>query len=445
MKKTIHQAFVETITREYLKCAACGECRMVCPVYGVEGFERNVARGRLALARGLAEGDLELTDRVQASFDNCLLCMACVENCAGHVDMVEVVLKSRAYVASQRGVPKVKALAFKALGSRRKYQDLGAAGARAAQSICTAVLPENSGLRLKLARLNYSILPTLARRPFIGSRDRTYGSDKPKKVLLFVGCAGNYIYDSIPRKTVALLNALDVGVIVLADQGCCGSPVQAHADSTTLETLAVNNVEVLSGSEFMDCPIVTICSSGGLMLKHHYPGILSQTQFETHAKDISCRTMDISQYLVDRIGIDTIKSRIKQKIPQTLTYHDPCHLGRGQGITAQPRALLKAVCDHFAEMPDAAMCCGLGGTYGLSHTDVSRQILDKKTDGFAAMDPVPSWVATGCPACIMQLRHGLSRVMPGITVGHTVEFLWQAITGSDPCQPGDRSRASVHN
>lgn len=435
MKKKIQQAFIETINREYLKCAACGECRMVCPVYGVEGVERSVARGRLALAKALADGDLELTDRVQSSFDNCLLCMACVENCAGHVDMVEVVLKSRAHVASLRGVPKVKALAFKALGTDRKYQDLGAAGARAVQSVCTAALPENSGLRLKLARLNYPTLPPLAKRPFIGRQDRVYGADKQQKVVLFVGCAGNYIYDTIPRKTVELFNALDVGVIVLSHQGCCGAPVQSHGDLRALEILAVNNVQVLSDSEFMDCPVVTICSSGGLMLKQHYPRILAQTPFESAAKELSCRTMDISQYLADQIGIDTIKSKIKQKIPHTLTYHDPCHLGRGQGVTAQPRALLKAVCDHYAEMPDAGSCCGLGGTYGLSHTDVSRQILDKKTKNIAAMDQVPARLATGCPACIMQLTHGVSRAIPGIKVGHTVEYLWQAIICSGPCQP----------
>jgi glycolate oxidase iron-sulfur subunit len=435
MKKKIRQAFTETINREFQKCAACGECRMVCPVYGVEGFERSVARGRLALAKALADGDLELTDRVQASFDNCLLCMACVENCAGHVDMIEVVLKSRAYVADLRGVPRAKTLAFKALGTDRKYQDLGAAGARAAQALAMAAVPENSGLRLRLARLNYPTLPPLARRPFIARQDRIYGADKRQKVMLFVGCAGNYIYDSIPRKTVAVLNALDVGVIVLSHQGCCGAPVLAHADSTNLERLAVNNVQVLSDPQFLDLPIVTICSSGGLMLKHHYPGILSHTPLETAAKALSCRTMDISQYLADQIGIDRFKSRIKQKIPHILTYHDPCHLGRGQGVAAQPRILLKAVCDHFSEMPDAAMCCGLGGTYGLSHTDVSRQILKKKTDGLAAMDPVPSRVATGCPACIMQLSHGLARTISGTAVNHTVHYLWQALTGSDPGQP----------
>ncbi len=431
MKTDLQQDFIETINKEYKKCAACGECRMVCPVYGVSGLEKNVARGRLALAKAVADGDLDLTDTMADSFENCLLCMGCVTQCAGGVDMVEVVLKSRAYYVAKKGLPMAKNLAFKALTTDRKYQNMGAAGARKAQALFMSTLPETSGLRLKFSLPGFSelgqrILPALPATPFITRQDRVYKAEQQKQsVLLFVGCAGNYLYPGIPEKTLAVLNTLGVEVMVLSGQGCCGAPVQAHADTNTLKKLAVNNVQLFS--KHRDQKIITICSSGGLMLKKHYPRILAGTKFEAQALDMSRRTMDISEYLVDRIGIENIKSRIKQKISLTLTYHDPCHLGRGQQITTQPRKLLQAICENYLEMPDAKVCCGLGGTYGFSHAKISEQILDKKINTIAGMTKIPARLATGCPACIMQLVHGLHKHSLSVEVGHIVAFLHRAL------------------
>ncbi len=404
---------------------------MVCPVYAVSGLEKNVARGRLALAKAVADGDLELTDNIAASFENCLLCMACVRNCAGSVNMIEIVLKSRAYLASKKGLSKTQKMTVKAFSADRKYQDMGIAAARIAQSVFMSTLPETSGLRLKLPlpwfeELEKRILPALAKKPFMGKQDRTYKADSQKQgVLLFVGCANNYIYTKTAKKTVQLLNALGVGVTVLSGQSCCGAPAQAHADIKTLKKLAENNVQCFS--KILQEKIITICSSGGLMLKKHYPGILEGTKAEGKSLYISRRTMDISEYLADHLGIDEIKSKIKRKIPQTLTYHDPCHLGRGQQVTTQPRMLLQAVCEDYAEMPKAEGCCGLGGTYGIGHAETSEQILDKKIKTIAGMDKLPAKLATGCPACIMQLTHGLYNKESQIEVDHIVHYLWQAL------------------
>jgi glycolate oxidase iron-sulfur subunit len=431
MKKDPQSDFIETVNREYLKCAACGECRVVCPVYGVSGLEKNVARGRLSLAKALADGELEPSDNIAGSFENCLLCMACSSQCAGHVDMVEVVLKGRAWLAHLKGLHRIKELAFKALGSDRKYQDAGFATARLAQYLFTSPLPENSGLRLRLslpgfAPLMERILPALPRKPFIGRADQVFKAEKQRRhILLFVGCAANYIYTEIAQETVHLLNRLGVGVTVLSKQGCCGAPVQSHGDIKTLRKLAENNIKVFSGTS--DLTIITICSSGGMMLKTGYPHILAGTELEAKALDISLRTMDISEYLVERIGIEEIKHRMKRKITRALSYHDPCHLGRGQQITNQPRVLLREVCEHYEEMPDAGGCCGLGGTYGIGHAEVSEQILDKKILNIASMESVPERLATACPACIMQLTHGFYKKGFHTEVNHIVHYIWQSL------------------
>lgn len=96
-------------------------------------------------------------------------------------------------------------------------------------------------------------------------------------------------------------------------------------------------------------------------------------------------------------------------------------------MISQPRALLQAVCEDYAEMPDARECCGLGGTYGFSHPEISEQILAKKIKSISGMDRVPAKLATGCPGCIMQLTHGLNHGQIKMEVGHVVQYLCQAL------------------
>ena len=79
-------------------------------------------------------------------------------------------------------------------------------------------------------------------------------------------------------------------------------------------------------------------------------------------------TMDIAQYLVDVIGLERVATRIKTPLDlratRSVTYHDPCHLARGQGVRDHPRQLLRLACGPgFKDMAEADRCCGLAGTY----------------------------------------------------------------------------------
>ncbi len=446
MNRTAWKTFVDTVHREAAKCSACGECRMVCPVYGATGLERNVARGRLALAEALADGSLLLTPEIARAFESCLLCMACVRTCSGQVNMVDVVLKARACLSSRKIMPDIQTLAFQALTADRKYRDMGATTARKAQAVFMSGLPETSGLRLKLTlprfkALGERLLPGLTPAPFISGRDQTYPAlGQKRSVILFVGCASNYIYTDIAETSVQVLHHLGIGVIVPSGQCCCGAPVQARADTRTLRRLAGDNLRCLSGQPGI--PILTLCASGGLMLKRHYPDILAGTALDGRAEEISRRTMDITEYLTEEVGLERIRSRIRRTLTDPLTYHDPCHLRHGQGVVSQPRAILRAICDQFLEMPNANGCCGLGGTYGLSHADLSMRILTEKTKKIAEMNPFPLELATGCPGCIMQLTHGCYQAGLRIRVRHTVQYLWQAMAEQNLQQTTFASRST---
>jgi glycolate oxidase iron-sulfur subunit len=128
---------------------------------------------------------------------------------------------------------------------------------------------------------------------------------------------------------------------------------------------------------------------------------------------------DISEFLVKFGKLDLGGARIE---PVTVTYHDPCHLNRGQGEVDAPRRLLEAM-PHvtFVEMEEADRCCGGGGTFSFSHYDLAKEIGRKKVNFIAATGA--DIVATSCPSCMMQLEDMLRRNGLSQEVVHVVELL----------------------
>ncbi len=129
--------------------------------------------------------------------------------------------------------------------------------------------------------------------------------------------------------------------------------------------------------------------------------------------------MDLSSLLHELLAGHNLK-----KIDRSITYHDPCHLAKGQGITAAPRKLLYRTCSDFREMPGADSCCG-GGAFAFYNYNTSMGILDKKIS--AIKETGAEIVTTCCPSCIMQIRHGLLKNDLAASVAHPVEILAQSL------------------
>jgi glycolate oxidase iron-sulfur subunit len=163
----------------------------------------------------------------------------------------------------------------------------------------------------------------------------------------------------------------------------------------------------------LDCDlIVTECGSCSGFLKE-YRELLPD---ESPGADLGARVRDFTELLA------TLALPEPAERGTLVTYHDPCHLGRAQGIREQPRKLLVDVGGfELREMADADRCCGGAGSYNLTHPGLSRTILGQKLDRAEATEA--EVVATACPACIMQLDWG-SRER-GLTrpVRHVAELL----------------------
>jgi len=109
-----------------------------------------------------------------------------------------------------------------------------------------------------------------------------------------------------------------------------------------------------------------------------------------------------------------------------VTWHDPCHLGRGQGLAQIARDVLRSVPGiELAEMKDPAQCCGFGGVMRVSHPSLSGTIGEKKARDISATQA--SLVITGCPGCRMQIADALRHAGSETEVVHTVQVLAEAV------------------
>lgn len=423
---TVELTHLASVADELAKCAKCGECRSVCPVFAHGGRERHVARGKLGLAEAVRTGELGLSDAFDEVANNCLLCLACVSNCGSGVRVDRVIRAARADLASHRGLPAFKRLIFRMLAEGRGGMNFLSRSGSLFQYLLFRRIPHTSGLRRRfplpwMDKDRY--LPALSSKPFLSRMsDARPSGDPVDTVLLFTGCSVNYMFPHIAEAVTSVLTKLGVRVIVPVDQMCCGTMADVGGDRETAKLLARKNLSLFTSGE-LPYKIVTPCSSCGYTLSHGYQELMAgDDQWSEKALNVAERVYDISRYLIQEIGPERIAARLTKPFPGKVTYHDPCHLKRGQGVSAEPRQLLKLACGGgFVEMNEADRCCGSGGLYGLTHRRTSLNILSRKIENMAETEAATA--ATGCPACLVQLQEGIINSKLDITPLHTIEIL----------------------
>jgi len=412
---------------EARKCTRCGSCQTICPVHGRVLTEATCARGKVQLMRGFLEGRIPLNKEIQEIASNCLMCKACTQNCPSGVHTDQLFFQLRKALAKEVGLPWAKKAAFTALTYRRLF-DMGLRLGSVFQSLVLKEAPDGRGgkvsrIPLPAAGLNLRrVLPALARRPL-----RSLLADRPRltspkaTVALFPGCMLSYVY---PQAGVAIVDVLarnNIDAVLLDGLGCCGVPALSNGDFETSGMLARANVRALSSRSFD--AVITGCASCGAALKHDYATLIEDGPEREKWETLSGKVFDIAQFLVANGFSDSFKGQALK-----VTYHDPCHLARGMGVTREPRELLKALPGvEFVEMRDANTCCGCGGTFSLTQYDMARRINDAKLDNIERSGA--EIVATGCSACKMHINDGLSRRRGNVRVLHTAEILAMAYKG----------------
>ena len=214
-----------------------------------------------------------------------------------------------------------------------------------------------------------------------------------------------------------MLNLHGVTVITPKNQHCCGTPLFTSGEKEIASDLIHNNLAIF-GALDVDY-IITGCGSCGLAWKQEFAHVLGEGHPDYGlALELGKKTKDISEFLV-MIGLNT---ELMQPVQQKITYHDSCHLNRGQKINRQPRQLLQALPgSSYIEMEKADGCCGSGGSFNLAYYEISRKINQQKTAHIA--ETGADVVAVGCPACLMHIKDGLAQDGIAVETRHIVELL----------------------
>ena len=403
------------------QCMKCGFCGYFCPIYREEREEKGLARGKDQLIRLALEGKQDLSPGFYQAIDNCLLCKTCVQYCPAKTRIDHAVAAARADYVAERGLPLAKRIVFRHLLPRRRLFGM----ALRLASWFQRVLPRAEGgfrhlpqflSALGAGRAIPDIAPRFLRRTL---PERTLATGVAKyRVGFFSGCATEYVFPEIGVMIVDVLRNLDCQVLFDRRQGCCGAPVYLSGDFSTARKMAARNLEAFDGCDF----VVTGCATCGSGLSE-YPTYLAETPEEHQCfQRFAARVKDFNAFVVDVVAADLNRLAIRPRFRgRTITWHDPCHLARYQDVRAQPRKILQSLEGiRFVEMPDADRCCGLGGSFSITHYEVSRKIADHKVDAITACGA--DAVVTACPGCMIQLRDALARRSLAVDVLHIGEL-----------------------
>ncbi len=418
-KQLAEQHLLEA-AKDFQKCMQCGKCRSVCPVFKEFGNELFVARGKNKIAQKIVSGDLQITDRVEQAINECLNCKTCSANCPAGVSPEHVVLRLRWYITTQKGLHFFKALIFRQLLWRKWPITLGCAIVGIAQKVLFGIGPKNPVRHL------FPLFGFSKRRNFPQLAIRSAQSQLPEvsppksgvakkgRIGYFTGCAGNLIYTNVAKSVVDILTGYGYEVVIPKKQKCNGTPVLANGDYEGAKQLMEHNFDLFQTYD-LDA-IVVACSSCGMSLKKEIKVFVDDSP---ELREFTGKVFDINEFIDKNIDI---KPEQLGRIPYKVTYHDPCHMVRGQGVKDQPRNLLKMIPGvEFTEMKDADTCCGSAGSYCITHYDTSIKINNHKVKNI--QDAKVDMVATGCPTCVMHIADNLGQHESNENVRFVVEIL----------------------
>lgn len=414
------------LIQEAEKCSRCGACAPHCPVFRELQRETYSSRGKTEVAKALLEGTLSYSKYTEDLFSKCLLCLTCKANCPGGVDQGKLVLGIRAELARRRGLPFSKKVAFKYLLKNRSR--FGKA-LKTFSYLQMFARPKGDG---QLRHLPFflsafgkgRLIPDLSKTPLREEFPEVIPPSKgpaTMRVGFFSGCFIDFVDPAIGRSLIRVLARHGIEVIFPKKQTCCGIPVFMSGDLENGLDLLKINLEAFAAYE-LDAVIVA-CATCGTALKESYKILVEgeSREWKDRVAAFSARVMDISEFLTQKMQL----TKAGQESLQKVTYHDPCHLNRSQGVTAQPRQVLKNLTGvTLVEMRDPGRCCGGGGSFSFYNYDLSKQISRRKVEDIEGTGA--STVVTGCPGCMLQLKDQLGQKESSVKVKHLIQVVDEA-------------------
>ena len=239
------------------------------------------------------------------------------------------------------------------------------------------------------------------------------------RVSLFIPCLMDVLLAATAENTLRLLRRLGCDPAYPEGQTCCGLMPFNAGQRKAARQLARHFIEVFDQGEAVVCPSGSCVN----MVRNHYPELFcDEPDWLRRAEAISGRTYELSEYLVDVLGVQDVGAAYEGKV----AYHESCNLVNGLGVTEQPKKLIRAVKGAaLIPMDRADACCGFGGVFSVVYPDVSQAMLTDKVNHILESG---AEVVVACDAgCLMNIAGGLRRVGSPVRTMHLIEVLASGI------------------
>jgi len=375
--KEVVDIIKETGGEELKLCYQCGLCTGVCPWNTVRSF---------LVRRILHQAQLGLVDFEDEDMWLCVTCRACVERCPRSVGIIDIMKALRRGI-TELGIAKVPD------SLRITIKNISGTGNPLGEP------PEN--------RANWA--------KDLDIKEYTEGTEW----LYFTGCMASYDpkLQRILRAIVNLFKKAQVDFGILGSrETCSGESVRKAGDEQLFQTLAQTNIDTFK--ELGVKKIVTTSPHSYHTFKNEYPELGGN--FEV---------IHYSQLLAELIREGRLKPT--KELNKKVTYHDPCYLGRHNGIYDEPREVLHSIPGiELIEMPrsrENSLCCGGGGGGIWMETKKGERFADIRLE--KAIETGAGTLAVACPFCMSMFEDSVLSLDKGdiIEIKDIAELLQEVI------------------
>ncbi|MCE5213152.1 MAG: succinate dehydrogenase/fumarate reductase iron-sulfur subunit [Methanobacterium sp.] len=370
-------------SKKLRSCIECLSCLSSCPVlketaeFAGPYFMRYISK--------FALDPRDCADRAQIGFDEglycCTSCGKCVEVCPKEINNLGGAIEKLREISCREGIGP--------LPPHKLVKEL-------IEKTGRSVEPLNEG------EMGHGFIEYISEHPPETTEDHR---DEKPKIAFFTGCMIDYRLPDVGLALIDVLKKQGIDIIVPTDQVCCGSPMIRTGQTDIVEELVRKNEEVFKDYDI----ILTVCAGCGATLKNDYPRY-----------GVNLNVIEISEFLADKLNKKDMKP-----LNMKVTYHDPCHLARGQGIRETPREILNNIKGvEFVEMEEPNRCCGSGGGVRSGKPDLAAKMGKTKSEMINELDV--DAVVTICPFCEYHIRDSLEKAGYNVEVLNILKLLQMA-------------------
>lgn len=237
------------------------------------------------------------------------------------------------------------------------------------------------------------------------------------RVALFATCANDVMFPSTPRATVAVLERLGCAVEFPREQTCCGQIFTNTGYYAEALPAVRAYARAFEGYDYIVGPSGSCVGA----VRHQHQMVVEEAGdagLARQAGELAARTYDLSEFLVNVLGVTDVGAYFPHKV----TYHPTCHSMRVARVGDAPQRLLRATKGlELIDLPEAEQCCGFGGTFSLKNPDVSQAMAADKARN--VMSTGAQYLVTGDNLCLLNISGVIHRNRGGIKPIHLAEIL----------------------